>query len=77
MVQQSHELRGLVNVGASGDQVTAGEALVERGVLPPVQLVNGQLPDGVRPGRAVAGVAVAFVGHSEVKEKSYKGWLNH
>ena len=65
MFEQRFELRGVVDVGAGGDEVTAGEALVEGGVLPAVELVYGQLPDGLAAGRAVVGVAVALVRHPE------------
>ena len=47
--------------------MTSGESLVEGGVLPAVELVNGQLPDGLAPGRAVVAVAVALVGHPAKK----------
>ena len=43
--------------------MTAGQPLVEVGVFPPVQLVDGQLPDGERPRGAVASVAVTLVRH--------------
>ena len=63
MVQQDLELLPLVDVGAGGDQVASGEPLVEGGVVPAVQLVDGHLPDRVGARRAVVGVAVALVGH--------------
>ena len=47
--------------------MTSGESLVEGGVLSAVELVNGQLPDGLAPGRAVVAVAVALVGHPAKK----------
>ena len=49
--------------------MAAGEALVEGRVLPAVELVDGQLPDGLAPGRAVVGVAVALMGHPEIGEE--------
>ena len=47
--------------------MATGESLVEAGVITPVQLVDGHLPDGLAPGGAVVGVAVALVGHPEKK----------
>ena len=49
--------------------MTAGESLVEAGIVPPVQLVDGHLPDGLAPRRAVVGVAVTLVGHSEKRKE--------
>ena len=69
MLEECPELRGVVDVGAGGHEVAAREALVEGRVLPAVELVDGQLPDGLAPGRAVVGVAVAFVGHPEIGEE--------
>ena len=48
--------------------MTAGQPLVEVGVFPPVQLVDGQLPDGERPRGAVASVAVTLVRHPTGEE---------
>jgi hypothetical protein len=53
----------VVDIGAGGDEVAAGEVLVKVGVVPAVQLVDGHLPDGVGAGRAVLRVAVALVWH--------------
>ena len=69
MLEKLSELFLFVNVGAGRDQGAAGESLVEAGIVPPVELVDGQLPDGLAAGRAVVAVAVAFVRHSE-KRKS-------
>ena len=49
--------------------MATGESLVEAGVITPVQLVDGHLPDGLAPGGAVVGVAVALVGHPEKNKK--------
>ncbi len=53
----------MVDVGAGGDEVAAGEVLVKVGVIPAVQLVDGHLPDGVGAGRTVLRVTVALVWH--------------
>ena len=46
--------------GAAGvHHGAAREVLLHAGVLPPVQLVHHDLPDGQRPGRAVLEVPVA------------------
>ena len=52
-----------LDVGAGGDQGTAGQFLVKGGVLPPVQLVDGDLPE--RPG-LFRTVPVAGVGDPAV-----------
>ena len=65
MLEKRPELRGVIDVRARRDEVATGEALVEGRVLPAVELVDGQLPDGLAPGRAVVGVSVALVGHPE------------
>ena len=60
--------------------MTAGQPLVEVGVFPPVQLVDGQLPDGERPRGAVASVAVALVRHPTKRggeQKRSAGGHNH
>ena len=44
--------------------MTTGQHLVKLRVISPVQFVDWHLPDGVGPTGAVAGVAVALVGHS-------------
>ena len=58
VLQQSLELLGVLDVGAGGHQGTTGQLLVKCRVLPPVQLVDWNLPQ--RPGLlgtvAVAGV---------------------
>ena len=43
--------------------MTSGQSLIEGWVVPSVQLVDGQLPDGLGAGGAVVGVAVALMGH--------------
>ena len=55
------------DVGAGVHHGAPGEFLVDGGVLPPVQLVDDDLPDGQGPGGAVLQVTVAPVGHSEVE----------
>ena len=63
--------------------MTTGEPLVEGGVVPAVELVDGQLPDGLAPRRAVVGVAVALVGHPgmyvdvQFEEETFKGAKRH
>ena len=47
--------------------MAASQVLVELGVVPSVQLIDGQLPDGVAPCGAVTSIAVALVRHSERK----------
>ncbi len=68
VLEQLSELLPLVDVWARWDEVATGEALVEAGVVPPVQLVDGQLPDRVGPRGAVVGIAVALVGHPRSQE---------
>ena len=63
VLEEGPELLGGVDVGAGGDEVAAGEPLVEGGVVAAVELVDGQLPDRVRAAGAVVAVAVALVGH--------------
>ncbi len=63
VLQEDLELLRLVDVGAGGDEVASGEPLVEGGVVPAVELVDGHLPDRVGARGAVVGVAVALVGH--------------
>ena len=48
VLQQSLELLGVLDVGAGGHQRTTGQLLVKCRVLPPVQLVDWNLPQ--RPG---------------------------
>ena len=63
VLQEGLKLSGLVQVGTGGDEGAAGQLLVEVDVVASVQLVDGQLPDGVAARGALAGVAVALVGH--------------
>ena len=59
-------LRG-EDVGARGDQVATGQALIKVRVVPTVKLVDDHLPDRVAPGGAVLGISVALVGHAVVQ----------
>ena len=43
--------------------MATGESFVNGGILPTIQFVNGQLPDGEAAGGAIATVAVTLVGH--------------
>ena len=63
VLQEGLELSRFVQVGTGGDEGAAGQPLVEVHVVASVQLVERQLPDGVAAGGALAGVAVALVGH--------------
>ena len=45
VLKEGLELLLLLDVGARGDQGTASQLLVKLGILSPVQLINGQLPD--------------------------------
>ncbi len=45
--------------------MTPGQTLIELWVISSIQLVDGELPDRVRTGWAVQGIAVALVGHSK------------
>ena len=45
VLQQSLELVRVLDVGAGGHQGTPGQLLVKLGILSPVQLINGKLPD--------------------------------
>ena len=45
--------------------MTPGQTLIELWVISSIQLVNGELPDRVRTGWAVQGIAVTLVGHSK------------
>ena len=66
LVQQLGELFRVVEVGAGGDMVASSELTKLAPTLPPVQLVDGQLPD--REGPAWAnGSADAPVWHSSVE----------
>ena len=47
--------------------MTAGQGLVEGGVVPSVELVDDHLPDWVGPAGTVLGVPVALVGHPTPK----------
>ena len=64
VLQEGLELGGLVQVRTGGNEGTAGKSLVEVDVVTTIQLVDGQLPDRVAAGRALASVAVSFVWHS-------------
>ena len=46
--EHAAKLFPVVDVGAGGHEVAAGQPLVKGGVVPPVQLVNRHLPDVVR-----------------------------
>jgi hypothetical protein len=61
------------DVGAGVHHGAPGEILVHGGVLPSVQLVDDDLPDGQGPGGAVLKVAMAPVGHSEVESVGPQG----
>ena len=63
VAQESGKLVLVVDVWAGGHQVTAAQTLVEGGVISPVQLVDGKLPDGVGAGGTLAGVTVTLVWH--------------
>ena len=66
LVQQLGELVRVVEMGARGDMVTPSELTKLAPTLPPVQLIDGQLPD--REGPAWAdGRAYASVWHSSVQ----------
>ena len=65
--QEVVELIPRSDVGAGVHHGTSGQVLVHGGVLPPVQLVDNNLPDGERTGRTILKVAVTSVGHSEVQ----------
>ncbi len=67
VAEQAAKLFGLQDVGARGDHVTTGQPLVKAGVVSPVQLIDDHLPDGVAPGGAALGVAVALVRHAVVQ----------
>ena len=45
MLKEGLELLLLLDVGARGDQGAASQLLVKLGILSPVQLIDGQLPD--------------------------------
>ena len=45
--------------------MAAGETLVKGRILPAIKLVDGQLPDGLTPGRTFVTVAMALVRHSK------------
>ena len=55
------------DVGAGVHHGAPGEFLIHRRVLPPVQLVDNNLPDSQGPRGTVLQVAVTSVGHSEVE----------
>ena len=66
LVQQLGELVRVVEVGAGGDMVASSELTKLSATLPPVQLVDGQLPD--REGPAWTDCRTdAPVWHSSVK----------
>lgn len=65
--QKASELIRSLDVGTGRDEMTTGQSLVEVGIVTAIQLVDDHLPDGVTPGRAVLGIAVAFMGHPVVK----------
>lgn len=67
VAQQTAELFAGLDVGAGVDHVATGEGFVEGRVVSPVQFVHDHFPDGVASARAIVGVSVAFVGHSEVE----------
>lgn len=66
LVQQLGELVGVVEVGAGGDVVASSQLTKLSPTLPPVQLVDGQLPDREGPAGADCR-ADAPVWHSSVK----------
>merc|ERR1719427_555141 len=67
VLEQAAELVLVVNVGAGGDQVAAGQVLVKVRIVSAVQLVDGELPDGMGAAGAVTSVPMALVGHPVVE----------
>ena len=67
MIQEGIELFSRQNVGARINHGTAGKIFIKVGVLPTIQLVHDQLPNGVASGRALLQVSVAPVRHAEVQ----------
>lgn len=65
--QKTSELFSALDVGARVHHVTTRKRFVECWVVTSVQFVHHHLPDWMRPGWAVSGVAVALVGHPEVQ----------
>merc|ERR1719244_1144813 len=61
VLQQLLELILVVNVGTRRHQVTTSQIFIEVGVITTIQLIDGHFPDGMRPGRTVATVAMALV----------------
>ena len=68
VLQETSELFLVVDVGAGGDKVTPSQVLVKVRVVSPVQLVDGKLPDWVRPAGTVPSVTVTLMGHPETGE---------
>ncbi len=67
LISQSQLRQNLlvVNIWARGHKMTPGQTLIELWVISSIQLVDGELPDRVRTGWAVQGIAVTLVGHSK------------
>ncbi len=64
--QHAAKLFGALNVGASGNQVTTGKALIKVWIVSSVQLIDDHFPDRVATRRAPLSIAVALVGHPAV-----------
>ena len=65
VLEETSELFLVVDVGAGGHKVATSQVLIKIRVVPPVQLVDGELPDGVCSAGTVASVTMILVGHPE------------
>jgi len=67
VVKKLFKLILVIDIGARGYKMTTGQILIKVGIITPVELVDGHLPDWMRPTGAVVVVTVALVRHSEVE----------
>lgn len=52
-----------------------GQILIDRGVLPPIQLVHDHFPNSVAPRGTILQVAMTFMWHPKVHRVRPEGWI--
>ena len=72
VLEETSELFLVVDVGAGGHKVATSQVLIKIRVVPPVQLVDGELPDRVGSAGAVASITMTLVWHPGSKDGQMK-----